>query len=53
MSGRFGRKPLTPRAALQQIDLELGRKYDPVVGERFIRMVAARSPLAFETRGAS
>jgi len=53
VSGRFGRKPLTPRSALQQIDLELGGKYDPVLGERFIRMVAARSPLGFESKGAS
>jgi diguanylate cyclase (GGDEF)-like protein/putative nucleotidyltransferase with HDIG domain len=53
VSGRFGRKPLTPRAALQQIDLELGGKYDPVLGERFIRMVAARSPLGLDSKGAS
>ena len=42
ISGRFGRQPLTPRAALQHIDLELGDKFDPVVGERFIRMVTAQ-----------
>lgn len=41
-SGRFGRQPLTSRAALQQIDLELGAKFDPVVGERFIRLMTAQ-----------
>ena len=40
ITGRSGRKPLTRRAALQQIDLDLGQKFDPVVGERFLRMVA-------------
>lgn len=42
VSGRMGRTPQTPRAALQQIDLDLGAKFDPAVGEQFIRMVAAR-----------
>jgi diguanylate cyclase (GGDEF)-like protein len=40
--GRSGRKPMTPRAALQQVDLDLGAKFDPVIGERFIRMVTTQ-----------
>ena len=45
VSGRFGRAPLTRRAALQQIDLDLGVKFDPVVGERFMRkMMPAPMP---------
>jgi diguanylate cyclase (GGDEF)-like protein/putative nucleotidyltransferase with HDIG domain len=41
VTGRHGRKPLTPRAALQQIDMELGAKFDPIIGERFLQMAAA------------
>jgi putative nucleotidyltransferase with HDIG domain len=52
VSGRFGRKALTPRAALQLIDLELGDKFDPVVGERFIRMMAAQRVPSSDEGGA-
>jgi diguanylate cyclase (GGDEF)-like protein len=52
VSGRSGRQPMTPRAALQQIDLELGGKFDPVIGERFIRMVTAQLSATADGRGA-
>ncbi|HEY5548734.1 MAG TPA: HD domain-containing phosphohydrolase [Coriobacteriia bacterium] len=50
VTGRFGRKPLTPRAALQKIDLELGGKFDPKVGERFLRIAAASQPATSDRR---
>ncbi len=53
VSGRLGRAPQTPRASLQQIDLDLGGKFDPVVGERFIRMIAARSGTGADDGGAA
>jgi diguanylate cyclase (GGDEF)-like protein len=53
VSGRFGRKPQTPRAALQQIDLDLGGKFDPVTGEQFILMMAARAGEGADDGGAS
>jgi diguanylate cyclase (GGDEF)-like protein/putative nucleotidyltransferase with HDIG domain len=53
VSGRSNRQPLTHRAALQQIDLDLDGKFDPVLGERFIRMMAERAGMAFEGKGAS
>jgi diguanylate cyclase (GGDEF)-like protein len=52
VSGRSGRQPMTPRAALQQIDLELGGKFDPVIGERFIRMVTAQLSATADGGGA-
>ena len=53
VSGRLGHRPQTPRAALQQIDLDLGGKFDPVLGEQFIRMVAARAAAGAEDGGPS
>ena len=53
VSGRFGRQAQTPRAALQQIDLDLGEKFDPGLGERFIVMMAARLGTLVEEREAS
>ncbi|HET6351706.1 MAG TPA: HD domain-containing phosphohydrolase [Coriobacteriia bacterium] len=40
VSGRPGASAVSPAAALQQLDLELGSRFDPVAGERFIRMVS-------------
>jgi HD-GYP domain-containing protein (c-di-GMP phosphodiesterase class II) len=48
VSGRFGRAPLTRRAALQRIDLDLGAKFDPVIGERFIRRMTPPNVAAGE-----
>jgi diguanylate cyclase (GGDEF)-like protein/putative nucleotidyltransferase with HDIG domain len=42
VTGRSGRRSMTPRVALQQVDLDLGGKFDPVIGERFILMVTAQ-----------
>jgi diguanylate cyclase (GGDEF)-like protein/putative nucleotidyltransferase with HDIG domain len=53
VSGRFGRAQLTRRAALQQIDLDLGSRFDPALGERFIRMMTAESSTDLEGKGTS
>lgn len=49
ITGRSGRKPLTRRAALQQVDLDLGAKFDPIVGERFLRLMASTSSASIAT----
>lgn len=41
-SDRPYRAAMSREAALQEIDLNLGTQFDPVLGERFIRLAAAR-----------
>ena len=36
---------LSKRAALQEIDLNLGTQFDPILGEQFIGLVGAREVL--------
>jgi len=46
-SGGYGRAPRSKLAALQEIDLGLGARFDPGLGERFIALVGTRDALGW------